>query len=72
MYPQSESRPLSPLLQTKLHIPGTGSTLVQRPSLRRLLDQGLDAKLTLMTAPAGFGKSTLITEWIRQQPYSYG
>ncbi|WP_213581057.1 LuxR C-terminal-related transcriptional regulator [Paenibacillus sp. J2TS4] len=72
MYPQSESRPLSHLLQTKLHIPGTGSTLVQRPSLRRLLDQGLGAKLTLVTAPAGFGKSTLITEWIRQQPYSYG
>ncbi|MBU8711160.1 hypothetical protein KM924_01465 [Brevibacillus parabrevis] len=72
MYPQSESRPLSHLLQTKLHIPGTGSTLVQRPSLRRLLDQGLGAKLTLVTAPAGFGKSTLITEWIREQSYAYG
>ncbi|MGE5703869.1 MAG: LuxR C-terminal-related transcriptional regulator, partial [Clostridia bacterium] len=45
---------------------------VNRPSLRHLLDQGLATKLTLVTAPAGFGKSTLISEWIRQQTLSFG
>ncbi|MBU5444796.1 hypothetical protein [Paenibacillus sp. MSJ-34] len=45
---------------------------MERPSLRRLLDQGLTAKLTLVMAPAGFGKSTLIAEWIHKQPHSYG
>lgn len=72
MYPKSESQPLSYLLQSKLHIPGVGPTLVQRPTLRALLDRGLAAKLTLVTAPAGFGKSTLVAEWIREQPHSFG
>ena len=52
------------LLNTKFHIPLVRSNMVSR---RRLVDQlnaGLDRKLTLISAPAGFGKSTLVREWI--------
>ncbi len=59
----------APLLSTKLHIPrhqgsSRHATLVSRPRLLRLLDTGLKRSLTLIAAPAGFGKSTLLTEWI--------
>lgn len=66
MCPAPQSSPLSHLLQTKLHIPGANAPLVGRPHLRKLLDQGLAVKLCVITAPAGFGKSTLIAEWIRK------
>ncbi len=55
-----------PLLATKTHIPLLRPTLVQRSRLIRQLDQGLDlgCKLTLVSAPAGFGKTTLVSGWI--------
>src|SRR5262245_45600111 len=56
----------APLLTTKLHIPTTRSDAVPRPRLIALLDQGLARKLTLIAAPAGFGKTTLIAAWLRQ------
>ncbi len=57
----------APLLTTKLHIPATRSDAVLRPRLIELLDQGLARKLTLIAAPAGFGKTTLIAAWLDHQ-----
>ena len=53
-----------PLLQTKLHIPSTRPELVRRPRLLERLNEGLHRKLTLISAPAGFGKTTLVIEWL--------
>jgi LuxR family maltose regulon positive regulatory protein len=52
------------LLKTKLHIPPTRSELVSRPRLIERLDTGLHRKLTLVSAHAGFGKTTLLSEWV--------
>jgi LuxR family maltose regulon positive regulatory protein len=62
----------APLLQPKLYIPMTGSdpatrlrtSLVPRPRLMERLDEGLPRKLTLISAPAGFGKTTLVSSWL--------
>lgn len=51
------------IISTKLHIPQLRSTTVERERLIRRLDEGLDHKLTLITAPAGYGKTTLLSEW---------
>ncbi len=56
----------TPLLQTKLYIPPTRPELVARPRLIERLNEGLCRKLTLISAPAGFGKTTLVSDWIRQ------
>ncbi|MDY7077064.1 MAG: LuxR family transcriptional regulator, partial [Chloroflexota bacterium] len=53
----------TPLLQTKLYIPPPRPDLVPRPRLIERLNAGLDRKLTLISAPAGFGKTTLLSEW---------
>ena len=52
------------LLQTKLHQPRVTADLVQRPRLKEALDNGLDRPLILVAAPAGFGKSTLLSAWL--------
>ncbi len=52
------------LLSTKLYIPPTRPELVQRARLVERLDSGLHRKLTVISAPAGFGKTTLVTEWL--------
>ena len=52
------------LLTTKLFIPPTRPELVARTGLIRRLNAGLHRKLTLISAPAGFGKTTLVTEWL--------
>jgi LuxR family maltose regulon positive regulatory protein len=56
------------LLRTKLFIPRPRKNLVSRPRLIECLNAGLDKKLTLIAAPAGFGKTTLLSEWIPQSP----
>lgn len=56
----------SVLLNTKIFIPPVRSVLVSRPELIERLNAGLSSKLTLVSAPAGFGKTTLISEWISQ------
>ncbi len=56
------------LLQTKLYVPRVRPSLIPRPHLIEKLEQGLDGKLTLVSAPAGFGKTTLIAEWIHKSP----
>lgn len=52
------------LLNTKLHVPLARPQLVARPRLLAQLDAGLAGKLTLLSAPAGFGKTTLLAEWL--------
>ena len=54
----------SPLLETKLYVPKWRAGLVPRARLIDHLDQGIDRKLTLVSAPAGFGKTTLLAEWL--------
>jgi len=55
-----------PLLKTKLYVPPARPDRVSRPRLIERLDEGLrlGCKLTLVSAPAGFGKTTLLSEWI--------
>ena len=56
---------LTPILATKLYRPPRRPGVVSRPNLILCLNEGLSAsrKLTLISAPAGFGKTTLISEW---------
>jgi LuxR family maltose regulon positive regulatory protein len=57
----------TPLLTTKLYIPPVRPNLVPRPRLIEQLNEGSRSgrKLTLISAPAGFGKTTLVSEWIQ-------
>jgi LuxR family maltose regulon positive regulatory protein len=54
------------LLKTKLYIPPDRPNLVERLHLQQQINQGLNRKLTLVSAPPGFGKTTLISTWIRR------
>lgn len=54
----------TPILATKLYIPPHRPNVVRRPHLIARLNEGLDRKLTLISAPAGFGKTTLTSEWV--------
>jgi LuxR family transcriptional regulator, maltose regulon positive regulatory protein len=55
-----------PVLVTKLFIPPPPPKVVARPRLMKQLNEGLSTgrNITVISAPAGFGKTTLITEWI--------
>ncbi|HLO16442.1 MAG TPA: hypothetical protein VK206_16540, partial [Anaerolineales bacterium] len=53
------------LLVSKFYFSPHRQNLVQRPHLLEDLDAGLSGKLTLVSAPAGFGKTTMVSEWIR-------
>lgn len=65
MRSQQEMVVPSPLLRTKLYVPRSRSGLVPRPRLSERLDPGAAAsKLVLVSAPAGFGKTTLLGEWL--------
>jgi LuxR family transcriptional regulator, maltose regulon positive regulatory protein len=54
-----------PLLRTKLFIPPARSNQIPRPRLLELLNAGLDKALILVSAPAGYGKTTLLSSWLR-------
>src|SRR5205807_3907528 len=56
--------PTDPRLATKLHVPRPRPQLVHRPRLVQRLQQSLQRPLTLLSAPAGFGKSTLLADWL--------
>jgi LuxR family transcriptional regulator, maltose regulon positive regulatory protein len=65
-------------LQTKLYVPRMRSKRVSRPHLSAKLDAGVDGKLSLISAPAGFGKTTLVADWLTSpasasasHPYSW-
>jgi len=53
----------NPLLRTKFYVPPARPEWVSRPRLLAMLDGGLNCKLTLLSAPAGFGKTTLLAAW---------
>ncbi len=54
----------TPILATKLYIPPPRPKVVLRTRLIERLNEGLYRKLTLVSAPAGFGKTTLVSEWV--------
>ena len=60
---------ITPLLTTKLYIPPVRPDWVPRPRLVDLLNEGLHRKLALISAPAGFGKTMLLSEWTRQSAF---
>jgi ATP/maltotriose-dependent transcriptional regulator MalT len=55
------------MLLTKLHIPAARNNTVLRPELYEKLNKGLSRKLILISAPAGFGKTTMVSDWIHQR-----
>ena len=57
-----------PLIATKLYAPKLRRGLVARPRLLERLRRGSDSRLTLVSAPAGFGKTTLLAEWLGETP----
>src|SRR3972149_2222912 len=65
----------TPTLATKLYIPPPRTKVVLRPRLIERLNDGLPSgrKLTLISAPAGFGKTTLVSEWVAgcQRPVAW-
>ena len=54
------------LLATKLNVPGSRPDLVPRPRLAERLDEGLGEGLVLVCAPAGYGKTVLLADWVRR------
>lgn len=62
----------TPLLHTKLYIPPPRPDLVPRLRLIGRLNQGLQGPLTLITAPAGFSKTTLVSAWVGQSQRQMG
>ncbi|MBK9713564.1 MAG: hypothetical protein IPO81_20035 [Kouleothrix sp.] len=61
--PRAEDLP-GDLLRTKLEPPRPPAPTMPRPALVARLDAGLARKLTLLAAPAGYGKTTLLAEWV--------
>lgn len=61
------------LLRTKLAPPRLPAALVSRPSLLARLDEGTATKLTLISAPGGYGKTTLVAQWLatRREPAAW-
>ena len=57
----------TPLLETKLYLPRVRGGSVPRPRLTGRLDHGAGAKLMLVSAPAGFGKTTLLAQWLEHR-----
>jgi LuxR family maltose regulon positive regulatory protein len=62
-----------PLLLTKLYVPLPRPKIVSRPRLIERLNEGMHCKLILISAPAGFGKTTLVSEWLAgcQRPVAW-
>ena len=58
----------SPLVETKLYMPRLRRDLVSRPRLRDRLSRGSQSRLTVVSAPAGFGKTTVLIDWLMAAP----
>jgi LuxR family maltose regulon positive regulatory protein len=56
------------LLATKFFVPASPHALITRPRLHVLLDESLRTTVTLLSAPAGFGKTTLLSKWLQTRP----
>jgi LuxR family transcriptional regulator, maltose regulon positive regulatory protein len=65
--PSDSSGPSPEIVKTKLSPPSSRTEEVLRPDLLELLDAGSVRKLTLIGAPAGYGKTTLLSQWRRSQ-----
>jgi LuxR family maltose regulon positive regulatory protein len=61
---ESSTTTLPPLLEARLHPPRLAPEVVERPQLFERLDTWRSYKLTLLCAPAGFGKTTLVNSWL--------
>ncbi len=59
----------SPLIQTKLYPPRLSGDLIERTNLLERLDSRRQRVLLLLSAPAGFGKTTLVSQWLNRVPY---
>jgi LuxR family maltose regulon positive regulatory protein len=62
-------RQAEPLLTIKLYVPRVRRDLVPRARLVQRLDEGVTRKLALVSAPAGYGKTTLLAEWAAATEY---
>jgi LuxR family maltose regulon positive regulatory protein len=64
---------MNEILLTKLFVPRAGPNQVARSAAIASLNLGLEGKLTLVSAPSGFGKTTLVAEWVRQtdRPFAW-
>ena len=58
---------LPPVLLPKLQVPRLHSSLVVRSRLLGRLDAGFERRLSLVSAPAGYGKTTLVCQWIAER-----
>jgi LuxR family transcriptional regulator, maltose regulon positive regulatory protein len=63
--------PTFDLLRTKLYRPRVTADFIARPRLADRLARSLDRKLVLVTAPPGYGKTTLIAGWLRDRPVAW-
>ena len=61
-----------PILSTKLYIPTLQMKTVLRPSLIEKVNKGAKGKLTLISASAGFGKTMLLSQWVKDYDYPVG
>jgi len=59
---------VAPLLSSKYRLPSRGANAVTRSRLRHRLGAASRAALTVVAAPAGFGKTTLLTDWLAGLP----
>ena len=57
---------LDVLLATKVYVPSPQPGFVYRPRLVQVLDEGLSRRLMLVCAPAGFGKTALLADWVQR------
>src|SRR5260370_39675612 len=61
----------SKLLAPKFFVPTASGTVISRPRLHTLLDESRTYPLTLVSAPAGFGKTMLLSAWVQSLPASH-
>ena len=60
------------ILRTKLRPPRLPNRVVERPRLFQRLDEGRELPLSLVSAPAGYGKSTLVASWLAHAGLPFG
>ena len=63
-HPVAEPAIRTPILRAKLHRPAVPADLVPRVALLQQLERGRQRPLTLVSAPAGYGKSVLVSSWL--------